>query len=251
MLLRCLTDLIASELGVNGVDEVWQSSVTATIKMSDFLEAKILRPAKSPVLLAMDEIDRLYGVPLRNDFFGLVRAWHNRAQWDEVWNKLSIVMAISTEPYLLIDDGYQSPFNVGTKIELEDLNESQVADLNRRHGSPLSIAEVHEMTTFLGGHPYLTRKALYTMLTERLTWSEIVSRGIDERSPFGDHLRRYLWLLRDKPDLVRTLKQVVKSRICPDEVVFHRLQSAGLVRRSDSECVCRCPLYEMFFRRYL
>jgi hypothetical protein len=199
----------------------------------------------------MDEVDRVYRSPFRNDFFGLVRAWYNRMQWDEVWSRLTIAMVVSTEPYLLIDDPFMSPFNVGTKIELEDFDEHQVTDLNDRHGRRLTTGQVRDMSRFLGGHPYLTRRAFYTMVTEGVTWDELVGQAVDERSPFSDHLRRYLWLLSDKPDLARAMKRVIKSRTCADKLTSHRLQSAGLIRHSGSACVCRCPLYEAFFEKYL
>jgi hypothetical protein len=251
LFLHCMAELIADALGIDGVHEFWQPSLTATIKMSNFLEERVLRPARSPVLLAIDEADRLYGTPFQNDFFGMIRAWYNRAQWHEVWNKLIIGMVISTEPYLLIDDINQSPFNVGTRVELEDFDEAQVADLNRRYGSPLPSDQICEVTRFLGGHPYLTRMALFVMLTDQLTWAQVVERSVGDRSPFGDHLRRYLWLLRDKPDLAKAMRQVIDKQTCPDEAIIHRLQSAGLIRRSGSECVCRCSLYEEFFGAYL
>ena len=43
----------------------------------------------------------------------------------------------ATEPHLFIQDLNQSPFNVGTKIFLEDFTADQVAELNRRYNSPL------------------------------------------------------------------------------------------------------------------
>jgi len=249
--LRCLADLVGRELRIGGADEVWQTPLAATIKMSSYLENRVLRPASAPVLLAMDEVDRLFGVPFQNDFFGLLRAWHNKSSVDETWRKLSIAMALSTEPYLLIDDVYQSPFNVGTRVELDDFDEAQVVDLNDRHGSPLNASEVHEMATLLGGQPYLTRKALYTCVAEDLSWVEIVKHAIDERSPFSDHLRRYLWLVRDRPELAKAVKQVLKGGLSPDEPAAQRLQWAGVIRREGGGCLFRCPLYEAFFERHL
>jgi hypothetical protein len=75
-------------------------------------------------------------------------------------------MVISTEPYLLIADPNQSPFNVGLKLSLEDFSMDQVRDLNQRHGAPVRESDIPELTALLGGHPYLTRKALYTVVTE-------------------------------------------------------------------------------------
>jgi hypothetical protein len=249
--LRCLAGLVANDLGITGVDEFWNSSLAGPIKMSSFLETNVLTPTKPSVLLAMDEVDRIYGTPFQSDFFGMVRAWSNRARWDDTWNKLTIAMVISTEPHLLIDDIYQSPFNIGTKIELEDFSEEQVADLNCRHGNCLSSAQVHEMYKFLGGHPYLTRKTFYAILTLPLSWDEFMSRATGERSPFSDHLRRYLWLLRDKPELTRAIKGVIKDGTCPDEVAFNQLKAAGLIRGRRSKCLCRCPLYRRYFEEHL
>ena len=75
-----------------------------------------------PILLAMDEIDRLQVTPFHSDFFGLIRSWHNMRASRPVWDNLSVVMAISTEPYLLIADLNQSPFNVGQLLYLKDFD---------------------------------------------------------------------------------------------------------------------------------
>jgi len=61
----------------------------------------------------MDEVDRLLQTAFHSDFFALLRSWHNSRAFDDRWNRLNIVMVISTEPYLLIPDANQSPFNVG------------------------------------------------------------------------------------------------------------------------------------------
>jgi len=82
-------------------------------KLTYLMEDYILSKSDSPIVLAMDEADRLLQTPFHSDFFALVRAWHNSRALDDRWNKLNIVMVISTEPYLLIADPNQSPFNVG------------------------------------------------------------------------------------------------------------------------------------------
>jgi len=249
--LRCMAELISESLGVTGVEDVWRSSLSPTLKMSTFLGTKVLRTAESPWLLAIDEADRVYGTTFQDDFFGMIRAWYNRAQWQEVWKRLITAMVISTEPHLLIRDRFQSPFNIGRKIELEDFEESQVADLNQRHGDLISSAQIHEMTEYLGGHPYLTRRAFYALASDHLNWGEIVERSMDERGPFGDHLSRYLWLLRDKPELASAMKQIMNQQPGPDGATIQRLQAAGLIRRQGSQLKCRCTLYERFFEKHL
>ena len=146
-------------------------------------------------------------------------------------------------------DANQSPFNVGLKISLQDFDLVQVAELNTRYHEPLDQTELPDVIDFLSGHPFLIRKAMYTMLTETLSWQRIKEVAALQQSPFGDHLRRYLWLLRDQPLLREALKQIIARGRCPDEMLFYRLVQAGLVKGVDSsDCMCRCRLYEIFLK---
>jgi hypothetical protein len=168
---------------------------------------------------------------------------------NDLWDRLDILMVISTEPHLLIGDVTQSPFNVGLKITLEDFEVAQVRDLHARYRSPLDERALQALIGFLSGHPYLTRKALFTLLNENMTWDELASAATTPKSPFGDHLRRYLWLLRDQPQLRSALKQIIASGRCADEGAYYRLLQAGLVKGADSQsCTCRCTLYAEYLK---
>jgi len=192
------------------------------------------------------------GATFHDSFFGLLRFWNNNRAKSELWDKLSLVLVISTEPHLLIKDVAQSPFNVGVRIQLEDFSQAQVAELNRRYRSRLEEQEVLTLTEFLGGHPYLTRKALYTLIADQLTWEHMRQIAVGAKSPFGDHLRHFLWILRDQPELRDALKQIILHSQCSDEVAFYRLEQAGLVKGADSKnCRCRCQLYEHYFKDML
>jgi hypothetical protein len=158
-------------------------------------------------------------------------------------------MAISTEPQLLIDDLNQSPFNVGLKIQLEDFDAAQVRELNQRYQSPLDDRHILALIDLLNGHPYLTSRALYTMLTEEMTWDRLVRAASADNGPFGDHLRRYLWILSDRPQLRDALRQITRYGQCPDERSFHRLLQAGLIKGLDRQsCTYRCKLYEIYLK---
>jgi hypothetical protein len=212
------------------------------------MEDYILPESDAPIVLALDEVDRLLQTPFHSDFFALLRSWHNSRALDEQWDRLNLVMVISTEPYLLIADVNQSPFNVGLKIYLEDFNEAQVRDLNQRHGAPVIEADFPQLLALLGGHPYLTRKALYTMVTERLTWSRLTQAATLDHGLFGDHLRRQHWLLRNEPELRESLKQIIEQQRCSNENALFRLLQAGLVKGSGDVYNCRCDLYRVYFK---
>jgi hypothetical protein len=247
--LHYLAEFIVRKLRLDlgEVEKSWRGSLGSQDKLTYLIENYILSGSDAPIVLAMDEVDRLLRTDFHNDFFALLRSWHNNRALDGRWNKLNIVMVISTEPDLLITDGPQSPFNVGLRLYLEDFSEAQVSDLNWRHGSPVKEGDFPQLMELLSGHPYLTRKALYTLVTERRAWADLVRVAATDQGPFGDHLRHHHWLLRDESDLREMLKQVILHNRCPDEMAFFRLLRAGLVKGSGEACKCRCGLYRMYF----
>ena len=231
------------------VDKAWRGGFGAPDKMTYLLEDYVLPALDSRMVLALDEVDRLLGTPFQDTFFGLLRFWHNSRALNELWEKLSMVLAISTEPYLLIKDITQSPFNIGQKIRLGDFTLSQVQELNDRYRQPLSIADLGDFMTFLGGHPYLTHRALYTMVKEDVPWSQLKAALVEGQYSFGDHLRRYVWYLRDQPDLRDSLKHILRHSECLDETIFYRLLRSGLIKGSSRQsCTLYCGLYAEYLK---
>ena len=234
------------------LEQAWSSQLPAQRKLIKLLERHVLVNNERPVLLAMDEIDRLQFTDFPVEFFGLMRSWHNRRATHPVWNKLSILMAISTEPYLLIDDLNQSPFNVGQVLHLKDFDAAQTAYLNNRYGAPVKPEELPRLTSLLNGHPYLTRVALYTMAVDKMAWSDLEKMAISDQGPFHQHLQlQYRLLLRDER-LKDTFREIIRTNSCTDEGAGFRLMKAGLVTRSDSRGYeCRCDLYRRYFAEVL
>jgi hypothetical protein len=232
------------------VDEYWQTKVSHIQRCTRYMSRYVLKELASPLVLAMDEVDKVFDSPFRNDFFGMLRNWHNSRAMSDIWNSLDLVLVTSTEPYQLIDDLNQSPFNVGQVIELEDFTFEQVADLNRRHGSPFNTSAEMKLMALLNGHPYLVRKALYLVASGQITATELFNNASSTKA-FGDHLRRLLSLLHDREELKQALRQVVNENICEDQQIFWRLRGVGLVRSSGREVIPRCQLYADYFREQL
>lgn len=244
-LLRYFADEISARLHLetDKVDDVWSSSRGSQDKLTTFMETHVLPKADAPLLLAIDEADRLLERPYKTDFFGLLRAWDSSRAYDELWERLNIALVIATEPHLLITDVSQSPFNVGLRIQLRDFDEAQVADLNERHGSPVKPNELPDLMRLLGGHPFLTRQGLYTMVDQKLSWKEFADIAPTEDGPFGSHLRTYVLLLSQRPELVSGMQEVLLKNSCADEMLLYRLSSAGLVKEVDGQCIPRSELY--------
>jgi len=241
------------------VDEYWQLPLGNNQRCTRYVGRYLLKELDAPLVLGIDEVDSVFDTDFRSDFFGMLRSWHNSratgalSRERAVWRGLDLVLVTSTEPYQLIENLNQSPFNVGLKIELDDFNSEQVADLNYRHGSPLKPGELDQLMNLLNGHPYLVRRALYLIASGQESAGDLFARATEDRGPFGDHLRYHILRMHNKNDLIRGLLRVIRQHKCPDERLFFRLQGAGLVRRGPEKgtVVPRCQLYADYFREHL
>ena len=76
--------------------------------------------------------------------------------------------------------------------------------------------------------------------------------AVEESGPFGDHLRRHLWVLREREQLRKALKQVIREGRCSDELDFQRLRAGGMLDGDSHESArLRCDLYRQYFAKHL
>jgi len=251
--LRFLSEAIAEQLDLEWdvVDKYWQAARNPAQTFNRFLQQEMLQRSEQPVLLAIDEADLLLGAEYQKHFFALLRAWDSRRAFDADWRKLNLVMVISTHPYLLIDDVNLSPFNVGLTIRLKDFSLDQVADLNQRHGAPLNPNEVSTLMALVGGHPYLVRQAYYTLVSERLSLTDLWRVASSPEGPFGKHLLFYRHSLKKNPALLAAFQQLLREEKLPDESLLERLAAVGLIQQEDTKWRPRCGLYGEFFKRQM
>jgi hypothetical protein len=239
---------VADELDIDApVEPIWEGGLGHVQSTNKYIRRHALRRFEKPITLVMDEVDRMLDCPFRSDFFGMLRSWHNNRATGPEWRKLDLVLVISTEPYLLIEDLKQSPFNVGEVIRLEDFDLAQTAELNDRHGSPFSPPQVERLYQLLGGHPYLTRQALYRVTVGEIDPEELLTGAANEKGPFGDHLRRHLTRFGENPALANAMLAILRQQSCEDELLYNRLHGAGLVIRVGERTLPRCELYANYF----
>lgn len=243
--------VLTYQVGVDErVDSYWGMPLPNPFRCTEYVGRYLLETSGCSLVLAMDEADTVFDTAFRTDFFGMLRTWHNNRAFEPIWKELDLVLVTSTEPYFLIDNLNQSPFNVGEIIELQDFSQEQVTDLNHRHGSPLTPKQESQLMALLNGHPYLVRWALYMVASQRATAADLFRQATDDRGPFGGHLRSLLLRLHDKEELIQGLRQVLRDSVCKDQKVFFRLQGAGLVRRERNAVLPRCQLYADFFQEH-
>ena len=216
------------------------------------------------LLLAMDEVERIFSSKFRSDFFGMLRSWHNRrarpSRKDRIFKRLDLVLVTSTEPYMFIQDLDQSPFNVAVNIDIDDFNLEQVAELNELHGSPFSLTELGVLHQQLNGHPFLTRLALYEAASGIRNPDVLLKNITSDGGPFEDHLRTLLAKINtlsiDNPEeasLLNDLTSILKTGQYESEQNYWRLRGAGLVRSDGQEgrAVPRCEVYRTYFTHFL
>jgi hypothetical protein len=246
---RQFCSLLSFEFEVEDrTEEFWKNPLGQVQKTTNYLTKHLLKELSNvQVLLAMDEVERMFASPFRSDFFSMLRSWYNSRARGGDWTRFNVALVTSTEPYQFIADLNQSPFNVGTVVELKDFTSQQASDLNQRHGNPLNAEQTKKLFNLLGGHPYLTRKALYLIASGRNTFDYMIESCCEDDGPFGDHLRSHLFRMSDYPELKSGLMQVINHQRCSDEHVFFRLRGAGLVKRVGNEVLTRNELYGCYF----
>jgi hypothetical protein len=254
-LYRTIAESIADQLQLDAdPTQTWDSRRGPNANLERFLRREVLAQ-KGPLFWGLDEVDRLFVTPFGSEVFGLIRSWHNERALDPSgpWSKLTIAIAYATEAHLFISDINQSPFNVGTRLVLEDFTPAQVAEMNRRYGSPIKSDE--ELTRFyrlVGGHPYLVRRGLDELAKRKVSFDNFEQQAARDEAFYGDHLRRILVLLVRDAELTAVMRGVLNGQPCPSPETFDRLRSAGLVTgHIPEEARPRCRLYAAFLRRHL
>ncbi len=226
-------------------DDIFGSKDNCTTYFEDYLLTSI----NSPLTLCLDEVDMVFNHPeIASDFFGLLRAWHEEAKNSALWKKMRLVVVHSTEVYIPMNIN-QSPFNVGLPIELPEFTPAQVLDLATRHGLRWTASDVEPLMAMVGGHPFLVRVALYHVARHDTTLDRLLQSAPTEAGLYGDHLRRHLWNLEQRPEMAAAVKRVVQTAkpVRLESVQAFQLHSMGLVNLQGNDVMFRCGLYRQYF----
>lgn len=233
----------------NQLADYWDDLFGSKISCKMYFEQYLLAKTAQPLVLGLDDVDRLFQYPdLADEFFGLLRTWHEEAKNRDIWQKLRLVVAHSTEVYIPLSVN-KSPFNVGLPIGLPAFTSEQVQDLARRHGLNWSDQQV-QLIEQVGGNPYLVRLALYHIWHQDVTLEELLRTSLTSAGIYNNHLQQQLWNLQQCPDLLAAFRQVVTSAkpVELDLVQAFKLQSMGLVHLQGNQAISSCELYYQYFR---
>ncbi|MEB3180125.1 MAG: AAA-like domain-containing protein [Nostocaceae cyanobacterium] len=248
--LQWFCSIIAYELNLpDKLGDFWKGVLGSKNKCTNYFQRYLLQQISSPLVLGLDEVDLIFQYQnIATDFFGLLRAWHERAKNDAIWKKLRLVIVHSKEVYIPLNMN-QSPFNVGLAIELPELNQAQVQDLVRRHGLNWHGEQIEELMAMVGGHPYLVRVALYQIARGAMTLEQLLQIAPTEEGLYCEHLRRHLLNLEENSELLEAMRQIVaaKSPVRIDTGKAFKLRSMGLVKMKGNDVLPLCDLYRQYF----
>ena len=251
-----LAESLADQLDLDVLpSDVWDERRGANVNFERYIRREVLKNLNAPLVWGLDEVDRLFTCSYGSEVFGLFRSWHNERALDPSgpWAGLTLGIAYATEAHLFITDMNQSPFNVGTRLVLEDFSSEQIEDLNQRYDNPLKTPEeIERFRKLVAGHPYLVRRSLHEIATQNKSLDNFIGEADNDDGVFGDHLRRILVLLAKDANLTEIMRGVLRGEGCPTPESFYRLRSSGVViGSSQTDVAPRCQLYETFLKRHL
>ncbi|BAZ40572.1 hypothetical protein NIES4101_65330 [Calothrix sp. NIES-4101] len=223
------------------------------IKCRTYFE-KYLLTADKPVVIALDEVDKIFPYPeITGEFLGMLRTWHEDAKTRPLWRQLRLVV-LHTQAYTQLDIN-QSPFNAGTEISLPDFTSEQVLLFAQKSGLDWGQNEVNQLMEMLGGHPYLVGEAIKHIVQENVTLAEFLQTAMTGWGIYRYHLQKHCQNLLATSQLIGAFKRVVMADTAVEfdsllnQDTSVQLNDLGLVTLSPISARPRYKLYHLYFRQ--
>jgi len=246
---------LTRRLGLSArLDDYWDGDRFGSLSScTTYMQSVILDPLPKGLVIGLDDVDWLFEFEaIAQGFFTLLRSWHEEANSLDIWQRLRLVLAHTTEVYIPLNL-HQSPFNVGLPIRLTELSLEDIERLAKRYGLQWTESETQQLIRLVGGHPYLLQFAFYHLQRGDFPIATLLQTAPTQAGIYRDHLRRLWQLLQDYPELQTAFAQVVQS---PDgtvlnPIIAYKLESMGLVKLEGDRAVVSCELYRRYFYQSL
>ena len=147
-------------------------------RWAEAVRHEVLPRYAGQVVVFVDEIDAVRSLPFSTDeLFAAIRGFYNRRTEDAELGRLGFCLLGVASPSDLIRDTRTTPFNIGTRVELDDFTAEEAAPLAAGLGQPALLERVLYWT---GGHPYLTQRLCQAVADESASAVEDVDRICEE-----------------------------------------------------------------------
>lgn len=248
-LLKWFCANVSLELNIeSNLETYWDSLFGSKLSSKVYFEQYLLANAQRPIVLLLDDVDRLFRYPeIADEFFGFLRTCYEEAKTSEIWQLVRIVMSQASEVYIPLNIN-KSPFNVGISIQLLPFTAEQIQVLASNYSLECSLSEATDLRQLLGGQPYLIHLAIHH------SWSGETSIPQLLEAPFAcgifsSYLQSQSRRLQQTPILSKVLSQALSHQTCDDAAALCQLQGMGLVMLENNQPQPACKLFFDYLNR--
>ncbi len=239
-------------------------------RFAEFIETVVLQEIDTPIVIFVEEIDRLLSLKFgMDDFFGLVRSFFEDRPTKPDYNRLTFSFLGVATPTDLIQSHNTSAFNIGYAVEMAGFTLTEALPLMQGLASKVANPQDYlaEAVKWTGGQPFLIQRLLGMMekelagiappeniadWVENLVQERIVTNWESQDAP------PHLTTIRDR---VLSVEEKLRGRMlgCYQQVLADgeleddrseersKLRLTGLVVRRDGRLVSYNPIYGAVF----
>ncbi|HEY9824177.1 MAG TPA: AAA-like domain-containing protein [Stenomitos sp.] len=185
-----------------------QEGLSPVLSLHHLIEDILLQEIAGPIVICIDEIDSVIGLPFStDDFFAFIRFCYNQRPENPAYQRLTFALFGVATPADLIADPSHTPFNVGHAIPLSGFQLAEAEPLIRSLRGWVADPEaaMAEILQWTGGQPFLTQKLCRLLAEHAATTAPIATPaefiGNLVRSRLIDH-----WESQDDPEHLRTIR---------------------------------------------
>lgn len=252
-LLQWFSATLALKLGVEADPTAkWNTIVGSQLSATLFVREQVLRTVNRPVLLAINDLGRLFEYPATaQGFLPLLRSWYEEASHDDLWQHLRLVVTYSTDSYLPLDINY-SPFNIGLPLALPEFTAAQVLELAGLYGLGWGDHEAQQLMALVGGHPSLVHESIYHLSQDSMGLESLLQTACTPQGIYQGHLQKLLAEV-NSPQWAEPLRALVmgEEAISLDPLLAYQLEGIGLIKGSANGWQISRDLYRQSLRQRL
>ncbi|MCB1845331.1 MAG: AAA-like domain-containing protein, partial [Halioglobus sp.] len=234
-------------------------------RLVEFYIEVVLQNIREPVVIFVDEVQKLEDLPFKEHLLPSIRAAHNARLTDPDFQRLSFVMLGECDTQSLESDPALSPFSVSEEIVLDDFTRADINLFATELNLPGMQARValDRIWYWTNGHPYLTQKLCRAVArdtvsgevedhVDRIVYQQLAGRAALHNEPHMNHIHRQI--VNDHRDfeallnLYGRLRKGLEVAYEPASRQQRKLLAAGLVIVTDEGGLAvRNRLYKAVF----
>lgn len=247
-----------------------QSNLSRLYCFQKFIEEVALQNNDNNIVIFIDEIDRLQDFTWCGDFLGLIRSFHDSRSTKHQYKRLTFVLIGVATPNELIQDTRQSPFNIGTEIELEGFRFEEVTPLINLLGNTIDNPEIIMgcILYWTGGQPFLTQRLCQLVSQsepipvgdENKTIEELVKREIIDKWERADQQHHFKAIeekivnnSKSNINLLENYRNILESQEIPsssiDNDVLLQLRLSGIIAKKQGKIKVFNNIYQEVFNQ--